>query len=122
MHSLPVFLRLAGRPVILTGDGEAAEAKQRLSDRTRESAQAKRAKAAGVAYEDAAFVSYGEARAFMAEKGITTVTEWRAWRKDNREERMRRRVPSNPDVIYKHSGWEGWRSFLRGEASGVKVK
>jgi uroporphyrin-III C-methyltransferase/precorrin-2 dehydrogenase/sirohydrochlorin ferrochelatase len=33
MHSLPVFLRLAGRPVILTGEGEAAEAKRRLLER-----------------------------------------------------------------------------------------
>ena len=30
MHSLPVFLRLEGRPVILLGEGEAAEAKRRL--------------------------------------------------------------------------------------------
>jgi len=30
MHSLPVFLKLAGRPVILLGKGEAAEAKRRL--------------------------------------------------------------------------------------------
>ncbi|RJG54898.1 siroheme synthase [Sphingobium terrigena] len=34
MHSLPVFLRLTGRPVILTGDGEAADAKRRLLERT----------------------------------------------------------------------------------------
>ncbi len=33
MHSLPVFLRLAGRAVILTGTGEAAEAKRRLLER-----------------------------------------------------------------------------------------
>lgn len=33
MHSLPVFLRLEGRAVILTGDGEAAEAKRRLLER-----------------------------------------------------------------------------------------
>ena len=33
MHSLPVFLRLAGCPVILTGEGEAAEAKRRLLER-----------------------------------------------------------------------------------------
>lgn len=33
MHSLPVFLRLQGRPVILIGSGEAAEAKQRLLER-----------------------------------------------------------------------------------------
>ena len=33
MHSLPVFLRLAGRPVILLGTGEAAAAKRRLLER-----------------------------------------------------------------------------------------
>ncbi len=30
LHSLPLFVRLAGRPVILLGDGEAADAKRRL--------------------------------------------------------------------------------------------
>src|SRR3546814_8896196 len=30
MHSLPLFVRLNGRPVILVGEGEAAEAKARL--------------------------------------------------------------------------------------------
>ncbi|WP_176597561.1 MULTISPECIES: siroheme synthase [Sphingobium] len=33
MDSLPVFLRLQGRAVILTGEGEAAEAKRRLLER-----------------------------------------------------------------------------------------
>lgn len=33
MHSLPIFVRLAGRNVILVGDGEAADAKRRLLDR-----------------------------------------------------------------------------------------
>ncbi len=33
MHSLPLFVRLAGRPVILIGDGDAADAKRRLLDR-----------------------------------------------------------------------------------------
>jgi uroporphyrin-III C-methyltransferase/precorrin-2 dehydrogenase/sirohydrochlorin ferrochelatase len=33
MHSLPVFLRLSGRPVILLGDGDAAAAKRRLLER-----------------------------------------------------------------------------------------
>ena len=32
-HSLPLFVRLAGRPVILLGSGEAADAKARLLDR-----------------------------------------------------------------------------------------
>jgi uroporphyrin-III C-methyltransferase / precorrin-2 dehydrogenase / sirohydrochlorin ferrochelatase len=30
LHSLPVFLRLRGQPVVLVGEGEAAEAKKRL--------------------------------------------------------------------------------------------
>jgi uroporphyrin-III C-methyltransferase/precorrin-2 dehydrogenase/sirohydrochlorin ferrochelatase len=33
MHSLPMFLRLQGRPVILLGKGEAAESKRRLLER-----------------------------------------------------------------------------------------
>jgi len=33
MHSLPLFVKLEGRPVILLGDGEAAQAKRRLLDR-----------------------------------------------------------------------------------------
>jgi len=33
MHSLPVFLRLTGRPVILAGTGETADAKRRLLER-----------------------------------------------------------------------------------------
>jgi len=33
MQSLPVFLKVRGRPVILTGTGEAAEAKRRLLER-----------------------------------------------------------------------------------------
>ncbi|THD38413.1 MAG: siroheme synthase [Sphingomonas sp.] len=34
MHSLPAFVRLDGRPVMLIGDGGAAEAKRRLLERT----------------------------------------------------------------------------------------
>jgi uroporphyrin-III C-methyltransferase / precorrin-2 dehydrogenase / sirohydrochlorin ferrochelatase len=33
MHSLPIFVRLKGRPVALIGDGPAADAKRRLLDR-----------------------------------------------------------------------------------------
>ncbi len=33
LHSLPLFVRLAGRPVMLIGAGEAADAKRRLLDR-----------------------------------------------------------------------------------------
>jgi uroporphyrin-III C-methyltransferase / precorrin-2 dehydrogenase / sirohydrochlorin ferrochelatase len=33
MHSLPIFVRLAGQPVILVGTGDAADAKRRLLER-----------------------------------------------------------------------------------------
>jgi uroporphyrin-III C-methyltransferase/precorrin-2 dehydrogenase/sirohydrochlorin ferrochelatase len=33
LHSLPVFLRLAGRPVMLIGEGDSADAKRRLLER-----------------------------------------------------------------------------------------
>ena len=33
MHSLPIFVKLEGRPVILVGEGEAAQAKRRLLER-----------------------------------------------------------------------------------------
>lgn len=33
LHSLPLFVRLAGRPVILLGEGEAADSKRRLLER-----------------------------------------------------------------------------------------
>lgn len=33
MHSLPLFVRLTGRPVILLGDGDAADAKRRILER-----------------------------------------------------------------------------------------
>ncbi|QDZ09244.1 siroheme synthase [Sphingomonas panacisoli] len=33
MHSLPVFVRLEGRPVMLIGEGDAADAKRRLLER-----------------------------------------------------------------------------------------
>ena len=33
MHSLPIFVRLTGQPVILIGDGESADAKRRLLER-----------------------------------------------------------------------------------------
>lgn len=33
MHSLPLFVKLAGRPVIVLGEGEAAQAKRRLLER-----------------------------------------------------------------------------------------
>jgi uroporphyrin-III C-methyltransferase / precorrin-2 dehydrogenase / sirohydrochlorin ferrochelatase len=56
LHSLPLFIRLQGRIVILIGDGEAADAKRRLLDRAgaviSDDADAKGAAIAIVAVED----------------------------------------------------------------------
>lgn len=46
MHSLPVFIRLSGRPVILLGDGEAAGPKRRLLERAGAQIVGEEAKAA----------------------------------------------------------------------------
>lgn len=46
MHSLPLFVRLKGRPVILLGDGEPAAAKRRLLDRAGAQIVGEEAKAA----------------------------------------------------------------------------
>ncbi len=63
MHSLPLFIRLTGRPVILIGDGEAADAKRRLLERAGAVVVGEEAQAALaiVALEDEA-----EARAAVA--------------------------------------------------------
>lgn len=65
MHSLPLFLKIAGAPVILIGDGEAAAAKRRLIERAgglpvEETDPG--ARIAFVAIEDAAAASAAAAR------------------------------------------------------------
>lgn len=65
MHSLPLFLRLTGKHVVLLGDGDAAAAKRRLLERAGahvETAYHPEARVAVVAMEDA-----GEAEAAAAE-------------------------------------------------------
>lgn len=69
MHSLPLFVKLAGRPVLLLGDGEAAQAKRRLLERagadvrTDEDAPAA---LAPIALAIVAIEDEGEARAAVA--------------------------------------------------------
>jgi uroporphyrin-III C-methyltransferase/precorrin-2 dehydrogenase/sirohydrochlorin ferrochelatase len=56
MHSLPLFLKLSGQPVILLGSGEAAEAKRRLIERaggTTVGEEDAQARIAFVAFEEA---------------------------------------------------------------------
>ena len=67
MHSLPVFLRLTGRAVILTGEGEAADAKRRLLERAgaRIVGEAETAALAIVSDGDAATVARLRARGVL---------------------------------------------------------
>lgn len=67
MHSLPLFLRLAGRPVILIGAGEAADAKRRLLERAGAVVVAEEAQAALaiVANGDEAAVARLKARGIL---------------------------------------------------------
>ncbi|OYW86789.1 MAG: siroheme synthase [Sphingobium sp. 32-64-5] len=71
MHSLPLFVKLAGRPILLLGDGEAARAKRRLLERagadirTDEDALAPIAPAP-IALAIVAIEDEGEARAAVA--------------------------------------------------------
>jgi len=67
MHSLPVFLRLQGRAVILTGEGAAADAKRRLLERAgaRIVGEAEEAAIAIVSDGDAATVARLQARGIM---------------------------------------------------------
>ena len=59
MHSVPIFLRLTGRPVILVGQGDAADAKRRLLERAGASIvdEADEARLAIVACDDPAAVA-----------------------------------------------------------------
>ncbi|MET0270170.1 MAG: NAD(P)-dependent oxidoreductase, partial [Sphingomonas sp.] len=64
MHSLPLFVRLNGRPVILLGEGEVAAAKRRLLERAgaRLVGEAEQAALAIVAIEDEAAAQAAVAR------------------------------------------------------------
>lgn len=67
LHSLPLFVRMAGRSVILLGDGEAAAAKRRLLDRAGAVAVAEHGDAAlaivAIDDEAAALAAVGRLRA-----------------------------------------------------------
>jgi len=64
LHSLPLFMRLAGRPVILLGQGDAADAKRRLLERAGAAVmgEAADARLAIVAIQDAAEAEAAVAR------------------------------------------------------------
>ena len=74
MHSLPLFVKLEGIPVILLGQGEIADAKRRLIERAgglsmaEDAPEASRARIAFVALEDA--IAAAEAAARLKARGL----------------------------------------------------
>jgi uroporphyrin-III C-methyltransferase/precorrin-2 dehydrogenase/sirohydrochlorin ferrochelatase len=70
LHSLPLFVRLAGRPVILLGDGEAAAAKRRLLERAGALIVAEAAEAALAVVAIADEIAAAEAVARLKARGV----------------------------------------------------
>lgn len=66
MHSLPLFVKLAGRSVLLLGDGEAARAKRRLLERAGADIRTDEDAPAPIALAIVAIEDEGEARAAVA--------------------------------------------------------
>jgi hypothetical protein len=56
------------------------------------------------------FYSYAEAKAKVQDMGITSQRDYRQKREDHPL------LPSNPNMIYKDTGWVSWPMFLRNEA------
>ena len=55
------------------------------------------------------FLLFKEALAYARSLKLTTQNEWRAWRKSGARPAY---IPSNPELIYKHDGWQGYRHWL----------
>ena len=55
------------------------------------------------------FLPFGEALAVALTLGLATSTEWHAWSKNGMRPQC---VPSAPNVVYKHHGWQGWGHWL----------
>lgn len=70
LHSLPLFVRLAGRPVILLGDGEAAAAKRRLLERAGAQIVAEEAAAALAVVAITDEIEAGRAVARLKARGV----------------------------------------------------
>ncbi|MDD2267064.1 hypothetical protein [Sulfuricurvum sp.] len=58
---------------------------------------------------------FEEARAFVRNVGLQNAREWKLWSKGELQNHDRRPdfIPSNPDIVYKRSGWLGWSDWLK---------
>lgn len=55
------------------------------------------------------YLSYQAARAVVRAAGVRTKTQWLQWLKRGDKHPH---VPREPDWVYRHQGWHGWRDFL----------
>lgn len=60
------------------------------------------------------FRPFEDARAFARSTTLKTQTEWRQFCRDNRSDtgKLPSDIPSNPDHIYKSTGWISWGDWL----------
>ena len=55
------------------------------------------------------FLPFDEAHAYALSLTLQGVSEWNAWRKSGARPAN---IPSTPDHVYKHGGWQGWGHWL----------
>ena len=55
------------------------------------------------------FLSFTAARKFSSELGIKS---WKQWVQYCFDEKKPCDIPSNPDKVYKYSGWKNWHDWL----------
>ncbi len=60
------------------------------------------------ANRDKVFINYNEARKFVRQLGLKNLRDWKQWYNNNKPVN----IPSNPNVVYKNSGWNGFGDFL----------
>ena len=72
---------------------------------------------AGTAELGTKFLLFKKALAYARSLKLTTQNEWRAWRKSGARPAC---IPSNPEMIYKHEGWQGYRHWLCTAERGTK--
>lgn len=53
------------------------------------------------------FVNFEEAHQVVKNIGITNISDWRLWIKNNKD----KNIPYNPDKIYKNEGWISYNHF-----------
>jgi len=56
-------------------------------------------------------ISYNDLQLFVKEKGIKGADEYREWCNNNSEERLKRGIPSAPDIVYGDE-WKNWYDLL----------